>query len=238
MLELCENLVQSDGVVNLLNLAVGRAEQGRASGGLFMTQLIFVVAHEFGHHLLGHSISNESRIWNEVVADGRIGSFEYQTRECLADAFAVHLALDFLIDGEQRTTIAELFGQASTPEDEADEVLLSAFLLSVSALFLARPPAALDKSRISLGTHPPAVVRIKLLVQAVRTWCSKYRPTLSLCDRHDEVERIVVASAAAVGSENWQEQFAFLGSADGREYCERLGIQLSQMQPPEEPSVC
>jgi hypothetical protein len=237
ILERCENLVQSDGVVNLLNLSVG-CDQGRASGGLFMTQLIFVVAHEFGHHLLGHAISNETQIWNEVMADGRVGSLEDHARECLADACAVYQALGFLIDGGQRTTIAELFGQSSTAQDETDEVLLSAFLLSVSAFFFARPPAALDKSSTSLGTHPPAIVRINGLIQTVRTWCSKYRPALDLSMTHEEVERIMAAAAAAVGRENWREQFAFLGSPDGEEYCERLGILLSQIQPPEASSFC
>jgi hypothetical protein len=238
ILERCENLVQSDGVGNLLNLSVGCAERGRASGGLFMAQLIFVVAHEFGHHLLGHALSNEAQIWNEVMADGRVGSLEDHAQECLADACAVYQALGFLIDGEQRTTIAELFGRASTRDGEADAVLLSAFLLSVSAFFFARPPASLGKSSISLGTHPPAVVRINGLIQTVRTWCSKYRPALDLWTTDEEVERIVAAAAAAVGRENWREQFAFLESSDGKEYHERLGIQLLHMQPPEASSFC
>jgi hypothetical protein len=203
-----------------------------------MTQLIFVVAHEFGHHLLGHAISDENHIWNEVITDGRVGSLEDHARECLADACAVYQALGFLIDGEQRTTIAQLFGQEIAAEGRTDEVLLSAFLLSVNAFFFARPPAAFDRIGYSLGTHPPAVVRINGLIQTVRTWCTKYRPALDLSMTHEEVERIMAAAAAAVGRENWSEQFAFLESPNGNEYRERLGICLSQMQPPEASSFC
>ncbi len=232
ILERCRNLTRSVGIANLLRLVAGRAEQERVRGGLFMTQLVFVAAHEFGHYVWGHAAPDETGLWNEVAADGRAGSLEDQARECLADAYAVYLTLDFLIDGEQRIQILELLGQASTPEGEADEALLSAFLVSVSAFFFARSSAALDKSCIYSATHPPAAARMNGIIQTAKTWCSKRRPALDAWTTLERLEKIIAAAADVVGWENWRGQVTFLASPDGKEYYERLQIQLSQMQPP------
>lgn len=232
ILDRCGNLVQSAEVTDLLNLPLSHQDLDSVRGGLFMTQLVFVAAHEFGHHFLGH-ISDGTELWNEVGNIGRVGSLESQAREIAADSCAVYLTLDFLIDSEQRGQILQLLGQA-IQQNEADEKLLSIFLLSASAFFFVRSPTALDNSRIYTETHPPAAARMNGIIQTARTWCDKLRPGLSASTNQERLENTFAAAATDTGT--WREQMKFLESPDGKEYYGRL-IQTLQLHPPASPKT-
>ena len=56
LLETCERLCSSAQVGELLKTVATHKRQEAMLGGLFMAQLAFVTAHEFGHHAFGHTL--------------------------------------------------------------------------------------------------------------------------------------------------------------------------------------
>ncbi len=141
LLQTCERLSRSARLADFLELVATNEQQESTQAGLFMAQLTFVAAHEFGHHAFGHTSWNGTDLWNDVLDGNAIGSLEDQAREAVADGYAVYLLLDLFIVSQQRRRILELFGHQEAPETGADQILLSAFLLGAGAFFFVRSPA-------------------------------------------------------------------------------------------------
>lgn len=59
-----ERLVRTEQVISLLGLPAGHLNRHNALGGILNIKLPFVTAHEFGHHLWGHSAGFRPESWN------------------------------------------------------------------------------------------------------------------------------------------------------------------------------
>jgi len=224
-----ERLVQTEQVISLLGLRGGHLNRQNAIGGILNIKLPFVTAHEFGHHLWGHSAGFRPESWNSS-GGVEIGSLEQQAEENLADSFAAFFVLGSLIDGGVRgRQVLALLGHHS-PND-AEFILLSAILLSVFSLFSGKSSQPLDGTTIYELTHPPTIARVSAIIQTTRVWCRRYRPGLEAYLTQDRIDAIISAeeSSRPDARGSWARQSEFFHSPEGKHYYERLGKLLSQM---------
>jgi len=228
-----ERLVRAEKVIALLGLSGRPLQRHNAIGGIFSVKLLFVVAHEFGHHFLGHATDSRPEQWNNVEDSGGKGSLEQQAEENLADAYAVFLALDSLICGPQGRQVLEMLDHGATPQPEADTILMSTLLLSAFSFFSGKSDETLDAQSLYTRSHPPAFARVNGIIQTTRAWCQRYRPSLDSWLTQGRLEEIMNAeeNSRPGGEGLWVRQIEFFMSPDGAQYFERLGEQLSRMTP-------
>jgi hypothetical protein len=232
-----ERLVSAERVIALLGLSGCSSRRQNAIGGIFGVKLLFVAAHEFGHHLWGHTSDFRPEQWNNVEDPGGKGSLEQQAEENLADGYAVFLALGSLIDGPQGRQVLAMLGHDATPQPEADTILMSTLLLCAFSFFSGKSHETLDARNLYTRSHPPAIARVNGIIQTTRVWCQRYKPSLDLWLTQGRLEEIMNAEEnSRPGSEGlWLRQIEFFMSPDGAQYFERLGEQLSRMTPPGTP---
>jgi hypothetical protein len=232
-----ERLVKAEKVITLLGLSGRSLQRHNAIGGIFSVKLLFVVAHEFGHHLWGHTSDFRPEQGNNVEDSGGKGSLEQQAEENLADGYAVYLALGSLIGGTQGPHVLEMLGHAETPQREADTILMSTLLLSAFSFFSGKSDETLDAKGLYSRSHPPAFARVHGIIQTARVWCQRYSPSLDSWLTQGRLEEIMNAEEnSRPGSEGlWVRQIEFFRSPDGAQYFERLGEQLSRITPPGTP---
>jgi hypothetical protein len=232
-----ERLVRAEKVITLLGLSGCSLHRHNVIGGIFSVKLLFVAAHEFGHHLWGHTSDFRPEQWNNVEDFGGKGSLEQQAEENLADGYAVFLALGSLIGGPQGRQVLEMLGHGATPQPEADTILMSTLLLSAFSFFSGKSHETLDAKSLYTSSHPPAFARVNGIIQTTRVWCQRYSPSLDSWLTQGRLEEIMNAEEnSRPGSEGlWVRQIEFFMSPDGAQYFERLGEQLSRITPPETP---
>jgi hypothetical protein len=229
-----ERLVTAEKVIALLGLSRNSLQRHNAIGGIFSVKLLFVAAHEFGHHLWGHTSDFRPEQWNNVEGSAGKGSLEQQAEENLADGYAVFLALGSLIGGPQGRQVLEMLGHGATAQPESDTILMSTLLLSAFSFFSGRSHETLDAKSLYTRSHPPAFARVNGIIQTARVWCQRYSPFLDSWLTQGRLEDIMNAEESSrPGSEGlWARQIEFFMSPDGAQYFERLGEQLSRITPP------
>ena len=223
LLATCGRLGTSTEVVSALGLRAPDLPLELLTATSIRLQLVFVVAHEYTHHIHGHvrrRASGPAEL-DEYGPEAGIG-IERQTWEIDADGFAVYLALDNLIAGEDRPkAIAALGIGASSPELQ-DRVLLATFVTALGAHFLSRSPRVVDASTAYSLTHPPPAARMQFVMQHVELWSDQSRPHLRAWMTPREFQTLMRAAANALwgpnGDAGWSAQVAFLTSDVGREY--------------------
>jgi hypothetical protein len=223
-------LMLSDQVWAFLDLPYVSDRIPDRMGALFFIQTLFVSAHEFAHHLLGHASKDFSPLRDELTPDAH-GGMEQQAEEALADSFAVFPALAFLINSEQRANILERLSYAESSEIDADRVLLLAFLLCASS-FLARSPVP-EAVRVYNGTHPLPIARINGIIQTATVWAEKYRPNLTsrLTDERLNAMLTALEHAHHLPAGTMQGHIAFLASPEGIAYFDLLHQHVSRSDP-------
>lgn len=234
LLKRSEELSQSLEVARILDIQRNEA----FAGPFLLIQIVFVCAHEFGHHLGGHTIQSGQMIINEILNDTKMGSLTRQARESFADGYAVYLVLHFLIESpQQRDAILERFGKQHMQVEENDKFLLKLLLISAAAYFFTRLQSTLNRTDIYLLTHPPAMSRINGIFQTARVWCQRERPSLNewlTTERLNDIMRAAEhARTGETGGDDLATQIAFLSSPDGREYHVKLAEAFAAMQPPD-----
>ncbi len=68
--DFAERLAKAEKVITLLGLSGRSLQRHKAIGGIYSVKLLFVDAHEFGHHLWGHTADFRPEEWNNVVDSG------------------------------------------------------------------------------------------------------------------------------------------------------------------------
>jgi len=228
LLKTCERLSASNSVARILGLDSADSRLEAIYATLFATQLGFLIAHEYTHHIHGHLLHPESSssIWNEGLDNSRIGGLDNQVKEVDADAYAVYIVLTDLISGERRRKTVAILGSGSMPESVADEKLLASFVVAVGSFFYSLPSHTFDPSTICEGTHPPQAARMSYVMDAVRSWLAQNKPSLLVQitpEWYQSIMRQVAASMYGAGGEqDWDEQIDFLLSAGGRAYGKHL----------------
>jgi hypothetical protein len=158
--DLCVRLSRSDKIASLLGVKIPVEGSEVLRVVLFRTAVVFVVMHEYAHHLHGHVVSLEREYipLNEVVDDGPIGDLIEQTFEADADAFAAHSGMTNLISGAARPLAVSMLGIEALPEGIQDEVLFSCFAVAVGTFLLLREIPTLESDTV-LQVHASAVSR-------------------------------------------------------------------------------
>jgi len=229
----CEQLSKSAEVVRALGAdgAISPVEAVHAT--LFASQLGFLLAHEYTHHIHGHhNIALE--VWTEGLDNSLDGGLDSQAQEVDADAFAAYIVLTHLIAGERRQKTLDLLGKLDIDETADDGRLLASFVLAIGAFLYCLSPSRLDLTTVFRLTHPPPVLRMRHLMDAAKSWSSQNKPPLEsviTLEWFQSLMRLVrCAMGISHGSQNWDEQTAFLSSDSGDKYCAQLAKQFDRLR--------
>ena len=194
----------------------------------FRVVLFFVVAHEYTHHVHGHTSHTDSRdlTFNEVLSGACSGDLESQSLEIDADGYATFLVLRAIVQGPARTLSLELLALELEPKTTQDSVLLSYFIMAVGAFFLSRPAATPTPSNVYTMEHPLQVVRMNCVVRETHRWCDQDNKPLSEWLTIERLNFLMgIVSEAVLGSDTtngWIAQSEFLSSKPGEEYLKKL----------------
>jgi hypothetical protein len=195
---------------------------------LFLTQLSFVVAHEYTHHVHGHVSRPYSvtEFRNEIPDSLAVGCLEDQAQEVDADGYAVYFVLAHLIKGVRREGALTLLGQQAASGKHGDEILFSLFIVAVGGFFHVRSPAALEGVSIYKLSHPPQAARMNYVMHSALGWCKQNRPALEAwltLKRYQVIMSAVVEAIGGINGEmNWSAQTSFLLGNEGTEYIRQL----------------
>jgi hypothetical protein len=178
---------------------------------LYRTTMLFLVLHEWTHHVHRHFADDLDR----------------QAQELDADGFAANTVLINLIDGDARAPYLRLLGKKNEPENVQNEALIACFVTAVCAFFFSVPSTVVDARKIDKETHPPQAARLWFLLMQVMGWCKRHQPAIDgwmTLDWNQEqfMRQIGDATKALNGGKEWTPQHDFLKSPDGIEYMTRL----------------
>ncbi len=199
---------------------------------LFRILLLFVVCHEYTHHIHGHIFArNAYPEFFDEIGNHSSGSFEVQITELDADAYAAFLVLSHLIAGDTRSIAVPLLKFDDVNPIQQDQMLLSCFVLAIGSFFFATPPVSVDSTNIYRLTHPPQAARMNCVMLQACRWSDLNRPGLSqwmTAERFNIMMRLVVRATWGMnGGMDWAAQTAFFESEDGAEYFRKLDADLA-----------
>lgn len=227
----CDRLSRSDKVRESLRVVATEQQREATLAVLFITQLAFVVAHEFAHHDRGHFPQGDSAtsLWNEIPDEGVVGSLEQQAKEVDADCWAVYLVLTHLMRDRRQGT-REIMELQATPDAHLDQILLASFVLSIAGLLFIFPPSVFDQDNLYLLTHPPQAARMNEIMHGVRTWCGQNLPALEVWMTLERFQVLMHAAREATsglsGARDWSQQTEFFRTQAGAEYFRKLKDQI------------
>jgi hypothetical protein len=225
--EICTLLVASESVSRIFRSgSLTKYQERQMFTAFFAILLQFVACHELGHHFHGHCAPDERSIvlWEEFAdyETDRAG-FRNQAKEVDADAFAVHMLLRNCISGASRSKFLELLGH---PVNEvSDFPLLSALVTAAGSFFFSRR-RTFHRNALSELTHPPPAARMHFVMEEIVSWMKEHLPSASASVDLPLYRELMEAAARALAPKTsdkpWEEQTAFLVSAEGRAYLELL----------------
>jgi hypothetical protein len=230
-----KKLCASDVVLNILSRgSPGCYDTKALFATLVRTQLLFILSHEYAHHVHGHLIpgGSGSAFSNEIVNHGEHGTLDQQVCELDADGYATFLVLADLIDGASRSLVAGALKLDVEMAEVQDEALLLCFVFAAVSFFCVREPAAVESAQsVYQLTHPPQSVRIDFLMHFAVSWCTQFRPglesTMTGMRFQEVMSSIVTATWGIEHPIKWGAQMAFLNSEDGTAYRGELGRRLN-----------
>jgi hypothetical protein len=195
---------------------------------MFQTELIFLVLHEYAHHVHGHlSDSGSGSTLFDEISEGGQGKLEDQAFEMDADAYAVFLALTHMFAGSRLRQSAELLGYSNKAPGTQEELLFTVFVMGIGAFLYHLPPASVaSSSEVYRRTHPLQALRMNWIMSAAATWCRQNRPALESFMNLERFQTIMTivrkAISEVIGDKNWNEQTVFLQSEAGAKYFDQL----------------
>ena len=228
-------LSTSESVASLLNLKLEELESGALRVVFFRIMLMFVVTHEYTHHVHGHVIPAEagSLFSNEIMDGAQVGSLGQQAVEADADGYAVYHLFNNLVDGSARPSIVNLLKLDSLSLKQQEESIFDCVVIAVGTFLLLRPAPTLDKNTIYRLTHPPHAARMHLIMIWAIRWCKKMRPDLEGWMQPARFLALMAGVAQTfwgsdgVVQKEWGAQSTFLQSEDGLEYMKALDASIS-----------
>jgi hypothetical protein len=238
----CDRLSRSDKVRETLGVMATEEQREGTLAVLFITQLAFVVAHEFAHHDRGHFPQGDSAtgLWNEIPDEETVGSLEQQAKEVDADLWAVYLVLTHLMRDRRQGT-REILNLQAAPNPSFDEILLASFVFSIAGLLFIFPPTAFSGRDLYLLTHPPQAARMNEIMHGVRMWCARNAPALGAWMTLERFQVLMHASREATsgltGVLHWSQQTEFFLTQAGTEYFRKLQGQIILLMNEEGPAT-
>ena len=220
--ETAKALSRSERVLQLLNLKTEEMQHRDILWSFFgQILLLFLTAHEYTHLVHKHQAGTAlSRMWTEFVVPDEQGAIDSQAKELNADSYSAYLNLAFLLRSERRERALLQLGREKLLRRNADELIVSCYLLALMAFFRMRWPINVSAPLDQLS-HPPAPVRIDYLLQTVGMWCSQFDVLDQPWFTSPKITALFRAAATGGNEANqkgWDEQVAFLTSTSGDVY--------------------
>ena len=159
-------------------------------------------------------------MWTEFVVPDEQGGIDSQAKELNADSYSAYLNLAFLLRSERRERALLQLGREKLPRRNANELIVSCYLLALMAFFRMRWPINVSAPLDHLS-HPPVPVRIDYLLQTVGMWCSQFDVLDQPWFTSPKITALFRAAATGGNEANqkgWDEQVAFLTSTPGDVY--------------------
>ncbi len=220
-----ERLSRSSLVLQLLRLNPEEFDVDALHGLLFRLQLVFLVSHEYTHHVHRHCVETREcgiGVWTEFLQDAMGGNLNCQAQEIDADGYAAYLVLAHLLGGEGRQITLSQMNRADIPDADADELLLTCFFLAVMAFFCALWDERINMASVYQLTHPPPPVRIKYAIQVVEMWCGQNGSAPLSSAKFQSLFHAAAEAIGGTGKQAWDLHMSFLRSADGAQYDRQL----------------
>jgi hypothetical protein len=217
----CVELSKSSGVGALLQLAPAPEREEAILTVMFQNQLIFVVTHEYTHHVHGHlsDLESGSVFSDEIVTSDDLGNLKSQAFEMDADGYAVYLTLAHLIAGPRREQAVKVLNCEHVHPDAQDGILFLTFVMSIGAFLLALSPRSVNLSKFCTRTHPFPAARMDWIMHHATNWCRQNDRSHLVKMASNTFQALMAIVEKAIRPENdWREQFTFLKSGVGLKY--------------------
>lgn len=227
LLDTCARLGKSEAVAEVLGVGTTIEDCNAIHALVFQTQLMFVVSHEYTHHVHGHLSKTPGTVLGDNASQSvEDGSLPEQVIEIDADGYAVFHVLAHLIAGEGRLQAIAMLG-CDRSDTAQDTRLLSLFVIALGAFLFVRPPVVVDQANILKLKYPPQSVRMDFIMRNAVRWIRQNRPHLELWITPDKFQMLMRIAAGAVrgmnGGKDWEQQVNFVKSESGSEYLKKLG---------------
>lgn len=217
--ELCTRLSESDGVREALGL--NRALRSSSlHAALSREQLLFILSHEWAHHVQG-TVPGASRVFADEVLGRDKGGLRSQAYEAAADGYAAYHGLEALLNSDARALAIALLEITEYSPEQQDEILLALFVCAVAGFFFAHEPRTLTQKNVRVFSHPPQIARMGSFLNWVLLWCRDFRPQLTWLtpERFGRIFEAVAGAAWGLnGARDWQHQVEFILTPAGRNY--------------------
>jgi hypothetical protein len=241
--DLSEKLAASPLVRQLAQLDSPEVRRDSFRALLFQFQLSFLISHEYTHHVHRHrgmDVRGIQLLWNEFEENEVSGGLESQAQEVDADGYAIFLALAHYVRGAGRKSVISQLGIEDLPSAQVDELLLTCFILALTAFFCAVWRDDLEVESIRQLKHPPAPVRIEYAKRVARMWCGQNGFVSDQWSSDERFQRLFRAALDALGGTtrlSWDAHIAFLQSEEGTKYDQELLQRFDEIRmKTEEPS--
>jgi hypothetical protein len=224
----CVELSRSNGVGDLLETAPIPEREEAILTVMFQNQLIFLVTHEYTHHVHGH-LSDQvpsSVFFEEIITSDDNGDLASQAFEMDADGYAVYLMLSHLMNGPRRAQAIGLLNCEHAHRDLQDRVLFSSFVMAIGAMLLVTSPPSVDFHKYRTRTHPLPAARMDWIMHHATNFCSENGKSHVVTMAKQTFQAVMVIVERAIleirPANDWREQVAFLKSEVGSQYLREL----------------
>lgn len=234
MLEVGDRFANSTAISEALQLVLRHqaADIGKLKASFFEAQFLFVIAHEYTHHVHGHVPINEPELLflSESTNDGSVAQ---HAKEADADMYATFNLLPNIFNGELRKDVIDALCVDEQPRDVQDEALLSFFVVTVAGLFFALPHPHFESTKVCNSDHPPRIARLHYILWQATGWCGIHLTKTaawmsSFAEGHVRFKVLFDAVSVALrgmdGHAAWEEEISYLLSAEGKIYFNTSGL--------------
>lgn len=224
----CVELSKSAGVGALLEIAPIPEREEAILTVMFQNQLIFLVAHEYTHHVHGHLSDHVlgSNLFDEVVVSDDNGDLAAQAFEMDADGYSVYLALSHLMNGPRREQAISLLRCEHAHPDSQDTLFFLSFSMAIGAMLLVTSPPSVDFRKCRTRTHPFPAARMDWIMHHATNWCQENGKSHVVTTAKETFQALMAIVERAIlqmkPAHDWREQTAFLKSVIGSQYRREL----------------
>jgi hypothetical protein len=190
---------------------------------IFQFQLLFLISHEYTHHVHQHCGGQTPGVWTEFF-EKDVGGLDLQAQELDADGYSIYLVLANFVRGGGRLGALLQVQKQDSSTDEADELLVLGFFIALMSLFCALWPEEARMESIQELRHPPTPVRIEYAIRIAKMWCAQNHSlpeSWFSAERFNALFRAATECVHGSSPRAWDSHIVFLQSAAGAEY-ERL----------------
>ena len=227
---------------DILRIQTTTEARNYIAAALLPIQIQILSSHELGHFFHGHcadspglSLRAEINLDSDHPRLRGASRLRNQAMEVEADGYAVHMILKNLIQGEMGENLYKLFGSALP----VSEFVMAFFLISTGSLFYLLGERHFDSAAVEGYDHPPALMRMNVIMRDMQGWCSEHSPELidwGTTERFQDImQAIALADETGANLNDWQVQGQFLLSEPGRQYIERLYAEREKLRAEMEP---